>query len=93
MGMSDPFAVVTVRGDNQNNKPRVVGQSDVYVLCVCVCVFMCSLCVFVVLSPSVLVCVFWPSLKLDLILLWIRTPDTFASLSLFLPWRFLFYSH
>jgi hypothetical protein len=31
MGKSDPFAVVTVRGDNANNKPVVVGQTDVYV--------------------------------------------------------------
>ena len=30
-GMSDPFAIVTVRGDNENNRPRVVGQTDVYV--------------------------------------------------------------
>ncbi|KAL7560832.1 hypothetical protein ACA910_013268 [Epithemia clementina (nom. ined.)] len=29
MGVSDPFAVVTVRGDSENNKPRVVGQTDV----------------------------------------------------------------
>ena len=29
MGKSDPFAVVTVRGDNPNNKPVVVGQTDV----------------------------------------------------------------
>lgn len=28
-GRSDPFAVVTVRGDNPNNKPQVVGQTDV----------------------------------------------------------------
>jgi len=28
-GKSDPFAVVTVRGDNANNKPVVVGQTDV----------------------------------------------------------------
>lgn len=28
-GKSDPFAVVTVRGDNPNNKPVVVGQTDV----------------------------------------------------------------
>lgn len=31
-GTSDPFAVVTVRGDNSQNKPVVVGQTDVYVL-------------------------------------------------------------
>jgi hypothetical protein len=31
MGKSDPFVVVTVRGDNPNNKPVVVGQTDVYV--------------------------------------------------------------
>lgn len=31
-GKSDPFAVVTVRGDNANNKPIVVGQTDVYVI-------------------------------------------------------------
>ena len=30
-GKSDPFAVVTMRGDNANNKPVVVGQTDVYV--------------------------------------------------------------
>jgi Copine/C2 domain len=36
MGKSDPFAVVTVRGDNPNNKPVVVGQTDVYV---CVSIF------------------------------------------------------
>lgn len=29
MGKSDPFAVVTMRGDNANNKPVVVGQTDV----------------------------------------------------------------
>lgn len=28
-GVSDPFAVVTVRGDDVNNRPRVVGQTDV----------------------------------------------------------------
>jgi hypothetical protein len=28
-GTSDPFAVVTVRGDNAQNKPVVVGQTDV----------------------------------------------------------------
>ena len=28
-GTSDPFAVVTVRGDDVNNRPRVVGQTDV----------------------------------------------------------------
>jgi hypothetical protein len=32
MNVSDPFAVVTVRGDNENNKPRVIGQTDVYVV-------------------------------------------------------------
>jgi len=31
MGMSDPFSIVTVRGDSENNKPQVVGQTDVYV--------------------------------------------------------------
>ena len=31
MGMSDPFAIVTVRGDSENNRPQVVGQTDVYV--------------------------------------------------------------
>lgn len=31
MGKSDPFAVVTSRGDNANNKPVIVGQTDVYV--------------------------------------------------------------
>ena len=31
IGKSDPFAVVTVRGDDPNNKPVVVGQTDVYV--------------------------------------------------------------
>jgi hypothetical protein len=35
LGKSDPFAVVTVRGDNANNKPVVVGQTDVYVLSCC----------------------------------------------------------
>lgn len=29
MNKSDPFAVVTVRGDNPNNSPVVVGQTDV----------------------------------------------------------------
>jgi hypothetical protein len=29
MRKSDPFAVVTVRGDNENNSPVVVGQTDV----------------------------------------------------------------
>jgi hypothetical protein len=29
MGKSDPFAVVTVRGDSPKNKPVVVGQTDV----------------------------------------------------------------
>ena len=29
MSKSDPFAVVTVRGDNPNNSPVVVGQTDV----------------------------------------------------------------
>ena len=29
MGTSDPFAVVTVRGDDENNKPVVVGQTEV----------------------------------------------------------------
>ena len=39
MSMSDPFAVVTVRGDSTNNKPTVVGQTDVYVhLASCLCV-------------------------------------------------------
>jgi hypothetical protein len=28
-GVSDPFAVVTVRGDDVNNRPRVIGQTDV----------------------------------------------------------------
>jgi Copine/C2 domain len=32
MGTSDPFAVVTVRGDNENNSPHIVGQTEVYVL-------------------------------------------------------------
>ena len=31
LSVSDPFAVVTVRGDSEHNKPRVVGQTDVYV--------------------------------------------------------------
>ena len=31
IGLSDPFAVVTVLGDSENNEPRVVGQTDVYV--------------------------------------------------------------
>jgi hypothetical protein len=30
-GKSDPFTVVTVRGDNPNNDPTVAGQTDVYV--------------------------------------------------------------
>lgn len=30
-GMSNPFAVVTVRGDNENNSPHIVGQTEVYV--------------------------------------------------------------
>ena len=34
-GKSDPFAVVTMRGDNANNKPVVVGQTDVYVISKC----------------------------------------------------------
>ncbi len=29
LGKSDPFAVVTVRGDNPDNRPVVVGQTDV----------------------------------------------------------------
>jgi hypothetical protein len=29
MQKSDPFAVVTVRGDNPDNKPEVVGRTDV----------------------------------------------------------------
>jgi hypothetical protein len=29
MSKSDPFAVVTVRGDNPDNKPEVVGRTDV----------------------------------------------------------------
>lgn len=28
-GKSDPFAVVTVRGDNPDNRPEVVGRTDV----------------------------------------------------------------
>jgi hypothetical protein len=28
-GKADPFAVVTVRGDSQDNPPIVVGQTDV----------------------------------------------------------------
>lgn len=31
MQKSDPFAVVTVRGDNPDNRPEVVGRTDVYV--------------------------------------------------------------
>jgi len=34
MGTSDPFAVVTVRGDNENNSPHIVGQTEVYVVLV-----------------------------------------------------------
>jgi len=30
--LSDPFAVVTVRGDNENNTPQIIGQTEVYVL-------------------------------------------------------------
>jgi hypothetical protein len=29
MAKSDPFAVVTVRGDNPDNRPEVVGRTDV----------------------------------------------------------------
>jgi hypothetical protein len=29
LNLSDPFAVVTVRGDNPDNKPEVVGRTDV----------------------------------------------------------------
>ena len=29
MQISDPFAVVTVRGDSPDNKPEVVGRTDV----------------------------------------------------------------
>ena len=29
MGTSDPFCVVTVRGDDQNNPPTVIGQTEV----------------------------------------------------------------
>ena len=32
MEKSDPFAVVTVRGDNPDNRPEVVGRTDVYVI-------------------------------------------------------------
>ena len=28
MSISDPFAVVTVRGDNPDNRPEVVGRTD-----------------------------------------------------------------
>ena len=52
MSMSDPFAVVTVRGDSANNKPAVVGQTDVYVIvsyrCVCLSftrTCLCDVCV------------------------------------------------
>lgn len=31
LGRSDPFAVVTVRGDDANNSPHIVGQTEVYV--------------------------------------------------------------
>lgn len=31
MGRSDPFAVVTVRGDNRDGVPHIVGQTEVYV--------------------------------------------------------------
>lgn len=30
-GVSNPFAVITVRGDSPNNPPHVLGQTDVYV--------------------------------------------------------------
>lgn len=29
LNKSDPFAVVTIRGDNPNNKPEVVGRTEV----------------------------------------------------------------
>jgi hypothetical protein len=29
LNVSDPFAVVTVRGDNPDNKPMIVGQTEV----------------------------------------------------------------
>jgi hypothetical protein len=29
MGKSDPFAVVTLRGDAPNNNPSIIGQTDV----------------------------------------------------------------
>ena len=32
LNTSDPFAVVTVRGDSPNNPPVIVGQTEVYVL-------------------------------------------------------------
>jgi hypothetical protein len=37
MATSDPFAVVTVRGDNENNSPHIVGQTEVYVFCLSLC--------------------------------------------------------
>ena len=45
-GKSDPFAVVTVRGDKKENDPYVVGQTDVYVLLL---LFICCLLVLRVL--------------------------------------------
>ena len=44
LGKSDPFAVVTVRGDNANNKPVVVGQTDVYVWIVYLCCYIYVCC-------------------------------------------------
>lgn len=44
-GKSDPFAVVTVRGDKKENDPYVVGQTDVYVYYCCLFVtflFACA---------------------------------------------------
>uniref|UniRef100_A0A6U3CEQ1 C2 domain-containing protein n=1 Tax=Entomoneis paludosa TaxID=265537 RepID=A0A6U3CEQ1_9STRA len=29
MGVSDPFCVITIRGDSENNQPQVIGQTDV----------------------------------------------------------------
>ena len=29
LNKSDPFAVVTIRGDSQDNRPMIVGQTEV----------------------------------------------------------------
>lgn len=45
-GKSDPFAVVAIRGDNENNKAVLVGQTDVYVI------YFCALCYSLLYLPS-----------------------------------------